>query len=109
VISTEDQETRDILADLQAEIRRHRSTLGVASQPEMDQLGNVRSHQIVNSHLPMGWPVMPKGLTPKIIGYAQKISRRLLRWYIKPLVVVGGRRKIRLWPRWRRNSSAIQN
>ena len=84
--STEDQETRVILADLQAEIRRHRSTLEVASQTEMNQLGSVRSHQIVNSHLPIGWPVMPKGLIPKIIAYAQKLSRRLLRWYINPLV-----------------------
>jgi SAM-dependent methyltransferase len=86
VNSTEDQETRAILADLQAEIRRHRSTLGGASQAEMDLLANVRRYQIVNSHLPIGWPVMPKGLIPKIIAYAQKISRRLLRWYINPLV-----------------------
>jgi 2-polyprenyl-3-methyl-5-hydroxy-6-metoxy-1,4-benzoquinol methylase len=86
VNSTEDQETRDILADLQAEIRRHRSTLEDVSQTETDLLVNVRSHQIVNSHVPIGWPVMPKGLIAKIITYAQKIVRRLLRWYVNPLV-----------------------
>jgi 2-polyprenyl-3-methyl-5-hydroxy-6-metoxy-1,4-benzoquinol methylase len=86
VNSTEDQATRAILADLQAEIRRHRSTLGDASQAETDLLAEVRSHQIVNSHLPIGWPVMPQGLMPKITAYAQKIVRRLLRWYINPVV-----------------------
>jgi len=49
-------------------------------------LGNVRSHQIVNSHLPIGWPVMPKGLISKIIVYAQKIVRR----YCAGISTLGG-------------------
>ncbi len=40
----------------------------------------------VNSHLPIGWPTMPKGLFPKVSAYAKKITRRLLRWYINPIV-----------------------
>jgi 2-polyprenyl-3-methyl-5-hydroxy-6-metoxy-1,4-benzoquinol methylase len=76
-----------ILSDLQAEIRRHRvalGELGVLHPP--DPLAPVRERQRVNSHLPIGWPVMPKGIWPRSIAYAQKITRRLLRWYINPLV-----------------------
>ncbi len=76
-----------ILSDLQAEIRRHRVTLGeLGSLDPPDPLAQVREWQRVNSHLPIGWPVMPKGIWPKMVAYAQKITRRLLRWYINPLV-----------------------
>jgi 2-polyprenyl-3-methyl-5-hydroxy-6-metoxy-1,4-benzoquinol methylase len=76
-----------ILNDLQAEIRRHRvalGELGVLNPP--DPLAPVRERQRVNSHLPIGWPVMPKGIWPRLVAYTQKITRRLLRWYINPLV-----------------------
>lgn len=81
------EEVRRILADLQAEIRRHRLMLGDqgAVQPA-DPLARVRERQRINPHLPIGWPVMPAGILPKLIAYAQKITRRLLRWYINPLV-----------------------
>ncbi|MFH1084956.1 MAG: hypothetical protein V1772_04255, partial [Chloroflexota bacterium] len=76
-----------ILADLQAEIRRHRDLLaglGVLEPP--DPLAPVRQRQWVNPHLPIGWPKMPKGLASKLAAYVQKIVRRLLRWYINPIV-----------------------
>jgi O-antigen chain-terminating methyltransferase len=76
-----------ILADLQAEIERHRIALGeLGAIDQPDPLEKVRQRQRVNSHLPIGWPVMPKGVVPKLTAYAQKITRRLLRWYINPLV-----------------------
>jgi len=84
---TELQEVRDIVTDLQAEIRRHRVALGaseVIAPP--DPLLQVREKQVVNPHLPIGWPVMPRGLPARLAAYAQKIVRRLLRWYINPLV-----------------------
>ena len=81
------EDIQTILADLQEEIRRHRLALGELGAIERpDPLAKVRQHVWVNPHLPIGWPVMPKGIIPKIIAYAQKISRRLLRWYINPLV-----------------------
>jgi len=40
----------------------------------------------VNPHLPIGWPVMPRGLFPKLSAYSKKIVRIALRWYINPLV-----------------------
>jgi hypothetical protein len=40
----------------------------------------------VNPHLPIAWPAWPKGLVPKVVAFAQKVIRRLLRWYINPIV-----------------------
>ena len=80
------QEVRAILADLQNEIRRHRMILGEPEEVTPDPILNVRAKQTVNPHLPIGWPNMPKGLLPKLSAYAQKITRRLLRWYINPIV-----------------------
>ena len=80
-------ERDDILRDLEREIRLHRLALGRQGPlAQTDALTRVREVQWVNPHLPIGWPVMPKGLWPKVRAYAQKITRRLLRWYINPLV-----------------------
>jgi hypothetical protein len=89
---------QEIVADLQAEVRRYqpdsparpgaaesRGTVGGGAGGS-DALARVRLYQHVNSHLPIGWPDMPPGLLPKLRAYAQKIVRLLLRWYINPLV-----------------------
>jgi 2-polyprenyl-3-methyl-5-hydroxy-6-metoxy-1,4-benzoquinol methylase len=76
-----------ILANLQEEIRQHRLVLGELGAVERpDPLAKVRKHAWVNSHLPIGWPVMPRGIIARIRAYSQKIVRRLLRWYINPIV-----------------------
>ncbi|MBN1400571.1 MAG: class I SAM-dependent methyltransferase [Anaerolineae bacterium] len=85
--ASQSEDVDAILADLQAALRKHRAALesmGVLDPP--DPLANVRQHQWVNSHLPIGWPKMPRGLVPKLVAYAQKITRRLLRWYINPII-----------------------
>lgn len=40
----------------------------------------------VNPHLPIAWPEWPPGTWPKVVAAVQKVTRRLLRWYIDPLV-----------------------
>lgn len=76
-----------VVADLQAEIRRHRLALGESGILERpDMLARVRQTQWINPHLPIGWPELPKGFFPKIKVYVKKVARRLLRWYINPLV-----------------------
>jgi hypothetical protein len=40
----------------------------------------------VNPHQPIAWPEWPPGLWPKVKAALQKITRRLLRWYIEPIV-----------------------
>jgi hypothetical protein len=87
---------QEIVAELQAEVRRYQPDspaephvpreIGRDGEGDSDPLARVRLYQHVNSHLPIGWPDMPPGLLPKLRAYAQKIVRRLLRWYINPLV-----------------------
>jgi len=40
----------------------------------------------VEPHPPVAWPRWPAGLWPKVVALYQKITRRLLRWYINPIV-----------------------
>ena len=40
----------------------------------------------VEPHQPIAWPEWPPGLGPKITAILQKLTRRLLRWYIDPIV-----------------------
>jgi len=84
---TDANDIQAILATLQEEIRQHRLALGELGAIERpDPLAKVRQHAWVSSHLPIGWPVMPKGIVAKMIAYSKKIVRRLLRWYINPIV-----------------------
>jgi hypothetical protein len=46
----------------------------------------VHTTACVNSHLPIAWPKWPGGLSPKVEALSQKVVRRLLRWYIDPIV-----------------------
>lgn len=76
-----------ITAELQAELRRqHLARNGPYLSEQPDIMARVRQTRWVNPHLPIGWPVMPKGFFAKLSAYAKKITRRLLRWYINPLV-----------------------
>jgi hypothetical protein len=89
---------QQIVAELQTEVRRYQPDSpaepgaaearapGGDGAGDSDALARVRLYQHVNSHLPIGWPDMPPGILPKLRAYAQKIVRRLLRWYINPLV-----------------------
>lgn len=79
-------ELQDIVAALQSEIRQQRIAQNQPTAPTMDDpLANVMARQKVETHLPIGWPVMPSGLVAKLRVYVQKAVRRLLRWYINPL------------------------
>ncbi len=49
-------------------------------------LERLRTVTMVNPHLPIAWPTWPPGLWPKVEALAQKVIRRLLRWYINPIV-----------------------
>ncbi|MCL7453831.1 MAG: glycosyltransferase family 2 protein [Anaerolineae bacterium] len=40
----------------------------------------------VESHSPIAWPDWPPGIWPKVVALSQKVARRLLRWYIDPIV-----------------------
>lgn len=43
-------------------------------------------HWRVEPHQPIAWPNWPRGVWPKVIALFQKVTRRLLSWYITPIV-----------------------
>lgn len=86
---------RDVGAALRAlkhEVRRQRHALegegAVAADAWLGPV-NLQAVQVtahVNPHLPIAWPEWPPGIMPKVAALLQKVTRRLLRWYINPIV-----------------------
>jgi hypothetical protein len=76
-----------ILRQLKKEVRsRHaRDQMGHATAVTT-ALAQVEATSWVNPHQPIAWPHWPKGLLPKMIALAQKVIRRLMCWYISPIV-----------------------
>ncbi len=62
------------------EMLQHQPTLAMLSAT----LSLLRAQ--VNPHQPIAWPDWPPGVWPKVKAALQKITRRLLRWYIDPIV-----------------------
>ena len=88
-------EVREIASDLQGEIAARHADMGRDTHVLYDSRGDrvyepafeqVFALKRVNPHLPIAWPDWPDGAWPKAMALAQKIVRRLLRWYIDPLV-----------------------
>jgi GT2 family glycosyltransferase len=40
----------------------------------------------IEAHAPIAWPQWPPGIWPKVVALLQKVTRRLLRWYMNPIV-----------------------
>jgi len=57
-----------------------------SATPRLAALERIHSLAQVNPHLPIAWPHWPRGLWPKIVAVAQKLVRRMLSWYINPIV-----------------------
>lgn len=57
-----------------------------AVEPVAAAIQRASAKATVNPHLPIAWPTWPPGLLPKAIAVAQKLTRRLLAWYINPIV-----------------------
>jgi hypothetical protein len=90
-----DIEISEIAQELQREISDRHAQMGRAQQSEGDSGANLLRDQAlervfakkrVNPHQPIAWPNWPTGLWPKAVAAVQKIVRRLLRWYIDPIV-----------------------
>jgi O-antigen chain-terminating methyltransferase len=78
---------RAIVADLQAIVYRHHAGVNkLDMHVQEDSLAEVAKYQYVESHIPIGWPELPPGIIPKFVVYVKKIVRRLLRWYVNPIV-----------------------
>jgi hypothetical protein len=66
--------------------RRHASNLSGADVPPASDaaFNDLQRHVVVEKHAHINWP---PGLLPKAIALYHKIMRRLLRWYINPMVI----------------------
>jgi hypothetical protein len=88
------EEVANVLQELKREVRnRGHQPTGAAplaqtpsTVPRLAVLERVHDLAQVNPHLPIAWPNWPAGLWPKIVAVSQKLVRRLLRWYINPIV-----------------------
>lgn len=84
---SEKEDVAAVLARLKQEVRRQKPAgAGTSPAGRAVDLRRVYATTRVNPHLPIGWPKMPPGILPKIVAIAQKLVRRVLRWYINPIV-----------------------
>ena len=79
------------IAELAAELQHLKQRVRQEKKPapQLDYppvLEKVLETSWINPHQPIAWPEWPPGLWPKIAAVLQKITRRMLRWYINPLV-----------------------
>ncbi len=49
-------------------------------------VATMNARREVNPQFPIAWPTWPPGIVPKMTAAIQKVVRRLLRWYINPIV-----------------------
>jgi hypothetical protein len=90
--AVKNQFAAEVLQELKQEIQRQRDS----AAPDITDKGQTiswpaaleRVHALarINPHQPVAWPTWPPGLWPKLVAAAQKVTRRLLRWYIDPMV-----------------------
>lgn len=82
----------EVLQQLKQEIERQRESAAPdiagrgRNSPWPAALERVHTLARINPHQPIAWPTWPPGLWPKLVAAAQKVTRRLLRWYINPMV-----------------------
>jgi hypothetical protein len=80
-------EVAAILQQLKQQVRNQRlqDELG-RSATVAAALEEVKLARWVNAHQPIAWPHWPEGVWPKAVAFVQKVVRRMLRWYINPIV-----------------------
>lgn len=76
-----------ILDQLRAEVRAQRAASGAdrlsAAETELQRsLDEIELHRVVSAH----WPLRARSLPERLVNLVNKVVRRLLRWYINPIV-----------------------
>jgi hypothetical protein len=76
-----------ILEQLRAEVRARRMAGGVAELSPVEQdlrrsLDDIELYRVISAH----WPLKPRSPLDRVVVLINKIVRRLLRWYINPIV-----------------------
>ena len=86
--TAQDAEVAQVLDDVRRRVRQRQTPSALTSNDralaELEAaLQDVNLNAKVNSHLPLLWEDMLFG---RLRTYAQRVVRRLLRWYINPIV-----------------------
>lgn len=71
---------------IEAILKRARAASPAASPVRAAIFRQVRQAAAINSHWHIAWPTWPPGIRAKVVAALQKIIRRLLQWYIDPIV-----------------------
>ncbi len=73
-------------AQIESILQRVRASNLTASPVRTAVFQQMRQTATVNAHWHIAWPHWPPGVRAKITAILQKITRRLLQWYIDPIV-----------------------
>ncbi len=73
-------------AQIEAILQQTRNSSPAASPVRAAVFQQVRHTATIESHWHIAWPAWPPGIRAKIAAALQKITRRLLQWYIDPIV-----------------------
>ena len=81
----------DEVAAILKQIKREILSQRLRNKPDQSDalataLAQVQLTSWVNPHQPIAWPNWPKGKWPKTVALTQKVIRRLLQWYINPII-----------------------
>jgi hypothetical protein len=86
-MSDHDLDVAGILSKIKQEVReQYRETSLEPGISRAEAIDKARATSWVDPHQPIAWPHWPKGVLPKVKAALQKVTRRLLRWYIDPIV-----------------------
>ena len=82
-----DIDVAEILRQLKSEVReQYLEEQYEVSLSRAAAMERVHATSWVNPHQPIAWPHWPDGVWPKVVALVQKVVRRLLCWYINPIV-----------------------
>ena len=77
---------REVLVRQRSLTQRDRDRARLTPAHFSESVDQVALTAVVNPHLPIAWPHWPPGVVPKGKALLQKVTRRLLAWYINPIV-----------------------
>ncbi|GJM43120.1 MAG: hypothetical protein DHS20C20_34020 [Ardenticatenaceae bacterium] len=80
------QRAAETIEQTRQQILAQQATLFANDPAKRPSIYKMEQTAWVNSHQPIAWPDWPPGAMPKIKAAVQKVTRRVLQWYIDPIV-----------------------
>lgn len=80
------EKTAERLAALQQAARAQQAAQWAAGRAQRPSVQRMQQTAWINSRQPIAWPDWPPGVWAKGTAVLQKVTRRLLQWYVDPIV-----------------------